>query len=223
MESHLKDRLKILASHYGLSIRALEDRCGLSRNVIGNMSDTGTLGADKLSKILDAVPEVNPIWLISGRGDMLGETVRSEAHPVGKVAEGRRFSTATRPRIPLTAAAGELAELISPTSDAECERFPVIPSFARYDFTIIIEGDSMAPDYLPGDELACALVDDSADIKWGRPYVLDTERGIVFKRLYDGGDSIMCTSINPTGPSFIIDKTDIHHIAAVVGYLRAAQ
>ena len=102
----------------------------------------------------------------------------------------------------------------------ECEQVPVIPTFPPYDFTIIIEGDSMAPLYLSGDELACRFVYGADEINWGKPYIVDSDEGAVFKLLYDGGNVVLCRSINPEGPTYEINKRDIHHVAAIVGYLR---
>ncbi|WP_305482905.1 S24 family peptidase [Paramuribaculum intestinale] len=130
---------------------------------------------------------------------------------------------ATRPRIPFTAAAGALSIATNAACDADCERFPVITTFPAYDFTIKIEGDSMAPDYLSGDELACRFVDYPANIKWGEPHILDTRDGVVFKIPYFGGDQIMCRSINPDGPSFLVDCADVLHVASIVGFTRQLQ
>lgn len=35
------------------------------------MNEDGALGSDKLSKIIDTLPEVSCEWLLTGRGDML--------------------------------------------------------------------------------------------------------------------------------------------------------
>ena len=67
----IKVRLKHLARFYGMSIRAFEESCGLNRGNISNMNDEGSVGSDKLSKIFDRFKDVNPIWLISGSGEML--------------------------------------------------------------------------------------------------------------------------------------------------------
>lgn len=64
----IKDRFRLISGHYGLSIRAFEERCGLLRGNISNM--TGAIGSDKLAKIIDTFPEVDMIWLITGRGSM---------------------------------------------------------------------------------------------------------------------------------------------------------
>jgi len=62
-----------VAEHLGLSMRAFEEACGLNRGNISNMLPNGNIGSDKLSKIFDTYPHINPIWLITGKGDMLQE------------------------------------------------------------------------------------------------------------------------------------------------------
>lgn len=208
----LKERLKTIANQYNLSIRAMEEKCGLSRSLIGNMSDSGVLGSDKLSKILDTFRDVDPMWLISGEGEMTKKTLNLN----------KGLSNKLKPRLPVKAAAGALSIATQTVTSADCELIPVIPSLPDYDFTIPIEGDSMVPDYLSGDELACRLITDISDIKWGKPYIIDTMDGVVFKRIFDGGSSILCRSINPEVSDFEIDKSNILHIASIVGFTRHA-
>ena len=224
--STIKERLKLIASHYGLSIRAMEERCGLGRGNISNMAQDGNLGSDKLSKIIDSLTQINPTWLLTGRGDMLQQAPGADGDPsrasknLDTCSIDRTNPGATRPRIPFTAAAGGLSMVAQTATTGECEQVPVIPTFPPYDFTIIIEGDSMAPLYLSGDELACRFVYDADEINWGKPYIVDSDEGAVFKLLYDGGNVVLCRSINPEGPTYEINKRDIHHVAAIVGYLR---
>ncbi|MBP3303535.1 MAG: hypothetical protein J6L68_01630 [Muribaculaceae bacterium] len=78
----------------------------------------------------------------------------------------------------------------------------------------------MYPDIQSGDELACRFITDSSFIQWGRPHVLDTAQGIVVKRLYDGGDNIICRSCNKEHDDFLVPKDEVYHIALVVGLLR---
>lgn len=207
------ERIKQFIDYKGLNISAFEKSVGMSNASFGkSLKNKGAIGTDKLENILRTYPELSPAWLLTGRGEML-------LQPDNPNDETPQTSE-TRPRIPFTAAAGALSIVTGAADEGDCERFPVIHTFPDYDFTIIIEGDSMAPDYLSGDELACAFLNSPADIQWGKPYILDTADGVVFKRIYDGGDSIMCTSINPAGPSFIVNKQELLHIASVVGYIR---
>lgn len=224
------ERIKQFIDCKGLSVSAFEKSVGMSNASFGkSLKNKGAIGTDKLENILKVYPELSATWLLTGRGDMLKQTSGADGDPsraskdldTGSI--DRTNPGATRPRIPFTAAAGALSIATNTAGDADCERLPVIATFPAYDFTIKIEGDSMAPDYLSGDELACRFVDDPANIKWGEPHILDTRDGVVFKIPYFGGDQIMCRSINPDGPSFLVDRADVLHVASIVGFTRQLQ
>lgn len=129
-------------------------------------------------------------------------------------------TTDTRPRVPLTAAAGSLTHAADGITIAQCEQLPVVHQFPRYDFTIRIAGDSMLPEYHSGDEVACLHVNEATFLQWGRVYVLDTEQGIIIKRIYDNGTSIRCVSYNPDFPDFNIPKKEIYSYSLVVASFR---
>ena len=151
-------------------------------------------------------------WLLKGIGTMF------ESKDKSKIQVSPSFDT--RPRIPYDAAAGSLSVALGSVTSADCEQLPVIPNFPRYDFTILARGCSMEPQYLSGDELACLFVTETSFIQWGRTHVLDTSQGIVVKRIFDNGDSILCKSNNPEFPDFSILKSEIYRIALVVGHVR---
>ncbi|RGK56463.1 MULTISPECIES: LexA family transcriptional regulator [Bacteroidaceae] len=126
----------------------------------------------------------------------------------------------TRPRIPYDAAAGTLTEAVEGITEYQCEQLPVISAFPKYDFTIRITGKSMEPEYFAGDEVACLRVNEKQFLQWGRVHVLDTTQGIVIKRIYDAGESILCRSYNSEFPDFSIPKENIRSYNLVVGSLR---
>lgn len=126
----------------------------------------------------------------------------------------------TRPRIPYDAAAGTLTEAVEGITEYQCEQLPVISAFPKYDFTIRITGKSMDPEYFAGDEVACLRVNEKQFLQWGRVHVLDTTQGIVIKRIYDAGESILCRSYNSEFPDFSIPKENIRSYNLVVGSLR---
>ena len=126
----------------------------------------------------------------------------------------------TRPRIPYDAAAGTLTEAVEGITEYQCEQLPVISAFPKYDFTIRITGKSMEPEYFAGDEVACIRVNEKQFLQWGRVHVLDTTQGIVIKRIYDAGESILCRSYNSEFPDFSIPKENIRSYNLVVGSLR---
>ncbi|MDR0509608.1 MAG: S24 family peptidase [Rikenellaceae bacterium] len=126
----------------------------------------------------------------------------------------------TRPRIPHSAAAGELAGISDGVMPHNCEQVPVIPMFKKYDFTIIVYGDSMLPHFHSGDEIACLTVRERSFIQWGRVHVLDTYQGVVVKRIFEREDGILCRSDNAEYPEFTVSGDDIYSIAVVIGLIR---
>lgn len=52
-------------------MRKFEEKCGLGRGNISNMKSDGSIGSDKLAKIIDAYPKIAIEWLLIGQGEML--------------------------------------------------------------------------------------------------------------------------------------------------------
>lgn len=207
----------IISDLYNGNKRAFANAIGVAptviENVVGSRQSKPSYGV--LEKIC-AIANISPAWIINGEGCML----KTNSEEKSALSEKIPTPIETRPRIPFDAAAGQLSIALDSATEADCEQIPVIPTFPRYDFTIIARGNSMEPQYLSGDELACLFISDSSFIQWGRSHVLDTAQGVVVKRIFDNGDSILCKSNNPAYPDFSIPKTDIYLMALVVGYIR---
>ena len=125
----------------------------------------------------------------------------------------------TKPRLPITAAAGVLSDYLGGVLAHECEQIPVVRSIPNYDFTMIVKGNSMEPKYEGGDEIACKKVESL--IEWGKTYVLATRDGAVLKRLYQAEDGVRCVSYNKDEyPDFFVKGDDILGVYRVVGLIR---
>ena len=233
--SKILPRIKQLALNEGITIGALERIIGASKGVLSRAIANGTdIQTKWLEAIVENYPQYSAQWLLTGTGDMLKSNRITRATPGDQMPVVSRKDTdnstinqiddadilSTRPRIPMDAAAGSLSIALNGVTASECERLPVIPTFPKYDFTITARGDSMMPDFISGDELACTFVQESRFIQWGRPHVLDTAQGVVLKRIFDQAVSILCRSINPAYPDFEIPKSEIYHMALVVGLIR---
>lgn len=128
----------------------------------------------------------------------------------------------TRPRIPLNAAAGSVSIAMTGVRKEDTEQMPFIQAFSNYNYTILVKGDSMEPEFHSGDELACLQLKGKASyIQWGRYHVLDTAQGVLVKRIYDREDSILCKSDNKDlYPDFEIPKEEVYNLGLVIGMLR---
>lgn len=189
--------------------RAFAKMVNISPTVIENVVGTrqGNPSYEVLSKIC-ANTNVSPDWLLTGEGEMLRQAA---------VASPMEHED-TRPRIPVSAAAGALSGFAAAVQASDCERVPVIKAFPEYDYTMLIKGDSMEPKFEGGDEVAIKRV--SSTIEWGKTYVLDTRDGAVIKRLYDAGDKFRCVSYNKEYPDFTVDKSEVFGVYKVVGLIR---
>ena len=73
-------RIKQYLDHRGISVAQFERQIGMSNASFGKSLKTGgTIGADKIEKILREYPEINPIWLVTGKGQMMKSYTDVEA------------------------------------------------------------------------------------------------------------------------------------------------
>ena len=227
------ERLQYYMELNGINDNRLTIDAGLSVGLIGKAKKTGkAMTSANIEKILLAYPDLSADWLMTGTGPMLRNSdsaiTMSQFDSIPLVNINKRNersiseqkNTKLIPRIPFSAEAGALSIVANSVAFDQCEKFPIISMFPRYDFTMIIHGDSMEPDFKSGDEVACQIVDDPRRIQWGRAHILDTMDGAVLKRIYKCDEGVLCRSINPEYSEYIIPNEDILKVALVVGTLR---
>ena len=204
-----RERLQALINHYTSGNKAkFAAKLGITAQGLSTWLARNTFDTDL---IYSKCEEISPDWLLTGHGEMF--------KPVTEEEEAEE-DVEKKPRIPIDAAAGVLSSLSEAVMEDDCEMRPVISNLPDYDFTIGVKGDSMQPEFQSGDEVACRFIDKSTFIQWGKPHVLDTNEGVVLKRIYNRKDSILCRSDNPAYEDFEIPKEDILRIALVVGSIR---
>lgn len=152
---------------------------------------------------------ISPSWLLTGEGDMLLDDT-----PAAPTQD-------TKPHLPIAVIAGRMGGISEAVRLHECEQLPVVYAFPRYDYTMMVQGDSMEPKYEGGDRIAIRKVCDY--VEWGKTYVVDTADGALLKRIYDEGDTIRCVSFNKDYPDFHVNKQNIYGLYKVVGLLRVNQ
>ncbi len=217
------DILIALIKHYTNGNKAkFATKIGISAQGLSTWIARNTFDVDLIYSKCEGV---SAEWLLSGEGNMLMCKPRTSNNiDIIRASQEENIEDLhmeTRPRIPFEAAAGSLSILTDSASLNDCEQIPLIPTLPTYDFTIIARGTSMEPDIYSGDELACRIINNSSFIQWGRIHVIDGgAQGIVVKQLYDGGDSIICRSLNNRYHDFLIPKEEVRHLALVIGLIR---
>lgn len=65
-------RIKQFIDYKGMAIAAFERSIGMANASFGkSLKNGGAIGSDKLEKILSVYPEISPIWLMTGKGNMI--------------------------------------------------------------------------------------------------------------------------------------------------------
>ena len=216
----LQDRIRAYIKHLNVSVSEFETKTGLSNGAVSKMGD-GTRRAT-LDRISKTYPGLNKTWLLTGEGEML---TTGNAPPEEESAEHSQLIPAPPgkgiPLIPLPAMAGFLKG--SADLDRNDIEWYYVPAFSDCTFLIRVKGDSMFPRYLSGDIVACREVHDTGTFfQWGKAYVLDTDQGVVLKRIRrsERPDHILCVSDNPDYEPFDVPVSSIYHLAIVRGLIR---
>lgn len=205
METTVKERIVKFLEFKKIGQGKFEAACGLSNGYISGLKKAP--GADKLLKIISTYPELSQDWLLKGEGEMLVSNKSTKQEGI--------------PLIPVNAVAGFLSGVGDPIMEYDCERY-IMPIFKGADFLIRVEGDSMMPNYMPGDIVACVKLDNPSFFQPGKVYVIDTKQGALVKRveLTDEEDRILLHSDNEKYKPFSLHSDEINGIAIVKGVIR---
>lgn len=169
------------------------------------------LGGENIVKILTNYSDLNPEWLLTGKGNMINKPVPGTT--ANHSAEGI-------PLIPIEAMAGAASGDMQ-VMEYESERF-VVPTFKGADYLISVRGSSMYPKYNSGDIVACKRLELGTFFQWNKVYVLDTVQGPLIKRVcpHDDPEHVQMVSDNKDYAPFKIHLSDIRALAIVMGVIR---
>jgi phage repressor protein C with HTH and peptisase S24 domain len=177
---------------------------GISPQVLYNWKARNTFDTELIySKCF----EINPEWLLTGKGNMLKNGFSAKQRGVNQNGF-THFDT--------TVSAG------FKFMEYENEKF-FIPTFKEADSLIQVTGDAMYPKYNNGDIVACKkLLLDDLFFQWDRVYVLETSQGSLVKRVKKGSDldHILLMSENESFESFELNVSKIFAVALVIGVIR---
>lgn len=209
MENSVKQRLVSYLKEKKMGQNRFESLAGISNGYISNLKKSP--GSEVLTKILNAAPDLNRTWLLTGEGPMLSGSNEEE-----------KTEMQALPLIPIDAMAGVLSGSNVTFMEYDCEKY-VIPVFKGADFLIRVQGDSMVPRYESGDIVACKRVPmDRLWFQWGKAYVLDTSQGALIKRI-EPSKKNGCVSIhseNTRYKPFDLPAEELYGVALVVGVIR---
>lgn len=200
------DRLAAIIEHYGDSVYGAAKKLGHDRptklyNFIGHKFKPGY---DTLVEILEKYPEVNPGWLLLGKGEMMGTApAKEEPKPSAKKPPAEKahihYGGLNAPAVITLNMVGEEGIMLVPTPaqagyqlsrekpqvlkemDLELLALPNFSGTSHRAFEV--EGASMEPTLWTSDIVIARCVDDWRMIKPRHVYVVVTDDTMMVKRI----------------------------------------
>jgi len=153
-KSLIKQNILQYIDFKGISKYKFYQDSGITRGIL---DQNNGMSEENTTKFLACFPEVNPAWLLTGKGPMLLKSYSSleNENDISTVNEPVAFSGKKRgiPLLPIEAMAGVFKGDIQ-VMEYECE-YIYIPMFKDAHFFMPVLGDSMYPTYNNGDIVAC--------------------------------------------------------------------
>lgn len=209
----IKDKLLEYGKIKNMNASKFCQYLGLSNGFFTRKSGITT---DILEGILDKCADLNPDWLLTGKGEMLRKD--PSAPRLQKSPDGSGI-----PLVEIKAVAG-FGNADFTITEADVKDYYIVPKFrfCRIDFMIEISGSSMYPKYNSGDVVACTILRERSFIQWNKCHIIaSASQGIMCKRLLpsDKQGYIKAVSDNTNYPPFEVPESDILGIALVVGVI----
>lgn len=210
METTVKERLLSFLKYKRLTQAEFTRRIETSSTYVSAIRKG--ISPSKLKKICEIFPDLNRDWLVYGEGEMLLDNPERQTKNIDP-----GFETLL---LPVEALAGSLQMWSEGVRQQDCRR--IVSPISGADYAIPIKGDSMEPKFHDGSTLLIKRINDKAFIPWGHPMVIDTENGVLIKRVMPDdeskdGEYIKVESINPAYPSFRIPTSSIFGLYRVMG------
>jgi len=211
-----------------ISYYAFENSLGASRGSISKaVKDGKSIGSSVLEKILNLYPDINPTWLLTGKGEMLlSASQRNPGIQTYRLKTDVAVESQQIPLYELEAFAG-IVPLFGNNKTMQPVDYISIPHLPKCDGALYVSGDSMYPLLNSGDIVMYKIVNDiQTGIFWGEMYLLGIDMGgeeyITIKYIHksDTEGTIRLVSENPQHQDKEVALNNIRALALVKASIR---
>lgn len=206
-------RIKRYIDKKGISVRTFEKSIGFSNGSFASQfKNNKTIGIDKVENILQYYTDINPTWLLTGKGSML---IVEESSDIGDAI----------PIYDAETTAGSVV-LFQDMTEVAPVGYINIPNLPKCDGAIKVVGDSMYPIIKSGDLVIYKIVDCASSIIFGEMYLVDftlgTEDYLMTKyvKKAKSDDNILLVSYNKHHDDLEIPKSSVRNIALIKANIR---
>lgn len=221
-------RIKKYIDFKGIRVSLLEKEVGLSNGSFASqLKNNKTIGVDKLENILKKYNDINPEWLLTGRGSML-KTNEIEEFVTG-LSNKKSQKTNAECNIPLydVQTAEGIADLFGNNINQNPVSFVNVPKISDYDGALYVVGDSMYPMLKSGDIVIYKIINKPENnIVWGELYLIyvnNDDNEYFFTRYImqsERDDFVKFVSHNPHHQTIEFSIKSIKALALVKGSVR---
>ena len=222
MERSVKERLTEFIKSQNISVREFERRADLSNGYLKSLRKSPTI--DKMRSIISAYPMLNQEWLLTGEGNMLVESIESNAEPL---------HNERRVGVRLVSQYAYAGYLSGYGDDEYLDSLPLIDFTPDREMTgnwlaFEVRGDSMddgsKESYIEGEIVICREVEpdywrDSRLFINKRDFVIVHKEGILIKRIIAHDvdkHTITIHSLNPLYKDRTINLKDVLQIYSII-------
>lgn len=207
MKQSVKERLIIFIKKNGLSQRRFEETVGISNGYVNSLRHAPS--ATKLQMIIDAFPQLNEKWLLTGDGEMLKSEIELP----------KKSMTSGKPYYDVEFEMGFDEMTNDQTTSPE-----YLIDFRPYNHADVwcnAWGNSMSPTINSGDIIALKEITDARYVINGEIYAIVTLNGLrTIKRINDNGDTYTLIPDNVDYKEQTIDKKEIIKMFLVIGCMK---
>lgn len=207
MGKGVKERVSEIFRYKNLNVNKACAVLGVPQRTLNRqVNEDGKITMELVYAILDAFPEISPLWLLMGEGAFLRE---DEPQPLENASP--YFCD-----MPVSAGLRDVVDV----SHEKPQGHVSLPE-NRADFYFPVMGTSMEPEVYAGDIIGVARVRSYEKISSNNIYMIVTNDTRMIKYCCpDENDSEILWCISPNYPSFPIKKSDICAIYRVVARIQ---
>lgn len=207
VKDNIKDRVIAVLKAKGLNVNRASKMFGIPQRTMNRqVNEDGKIAMDLMYAILDAFPEISPLWLILGEGEMF-----RECDVMQDCVSAPFFSD-----LPVSAG---LRDSFDPSME-KANGYISLPS-QKANFYFPVSGTSMEPEVFSGDIVGVVRVGLYDKISPESIYMIVTNENRMIKHCYiDENNPELLWCVSPNYPSFPINRADICAMFRVVSRIQ---
>ena len=209
IERGIKGRVSTLFKSKGINVNRASKILGIPQRTLNRqVNEDGNVGMELVYALIDNYPDVSPLWLLLGEGEML-----LDGNAVPKCASMVPYYN----NLPVSAG---LRDNVDQFGEKPSQYISIPMQGAEFYFPVL--GTSMEPEINDGDIVGVKRVSRSEGINHGDVYMVITNDTRMIKRCYhDNNDPDLIWCVSPNYPSFPIHKNDVCALFRVVNRIES--